>query len=75
MRALSIIMTARENGRKAIYRDDMDLRRFLDLLGREVDQQQWRLCVLMDNQDHPLLEPHGLGREQAKIRKLCKVKQ
>ena len=32
----------RGNSYQAIYRDDRDLRRFLDLLDREVDQLQWR---------------------------------
>ena len=55
-------VTARGNGRQAIFLDDTDRRLFLDLLGREVEQQQWRCYAycLMDNHYHLLLEtPEG----------------
>ncbi len=55
-------VTARGNGRQAIYLDDLDRRCFLDLLGREVEQQQWRCYAycLMDTHYHLLLEtPKG----------------
>ena len=55
-------VTARGNGRQAIYLDDTDRRRFLDLLGQEIEQQQWRCYAycLMDNHYHLLLEtPEG----------------
>jgi len=55
-------VTARGNARQAIYLDDTDRRQFLDLLGREVEQQQWRCYAycLMDNHYHLLLEtPEG----------------
>ena len=56
-------VTARGNARQAIYLDDTDRRRFLDLLGREVEQQQWHCYAycLMDNHYHLLLEtPEGI---------------
>jgi REP element-mobilizing transposase RayT len=34
-------ITARGNARQEIYQDDQDRQRFVDLLGREVDQQGW----------------------------------
>lgn len=55
-------LTARGNARQAIYEDDADRRRFLRLLGCEVEQQGW-LCYaycLMDNHYHLLIEtPEG----------------
>ncbi|VAW96106.1 FIG00759408: hypothetical protein [hydrothermal vent metagenome] len=51
-------LTARGNAQAAIYRDDHDRKRFLNLLGREIDQQGW-LCYaycLMDNHYHLLIE-------------------
>jgi putative transposase len=55
-------VTARGNERKAIFRDDQDRRKFLELLGRGVEEFQLRLhCyVLMDNHYHLLVEtPRG----------------
>jgi REP element-mobilizing transposase RayT len=55
-------VTARGNARQAIYHDDTDRRQFLDLLGHEVEQQQWRCYAycLMDNHYHLLIEtPEG----------------
>ncbi len=51
-------VTARGNARQAIYRDDRDRARFLDLLAREIAQQQWRCYAycLMANHYHLLLE-------------------
>jgi len=34
------MLTTCGNGRQAVYLDDTDQHRFLDLLGREVNQQQ-----------------------------------
>jgi len=36
-------LTARGNARSRIFRDDRDRRLFLELLGKEVAQQGWRL--------------------------------
>jgi hypothetical protein len=36
-------VTARGNAREDIFRDDGDRATFLDLLGREIAQQRWRL--------------------------------
>jgi len=55
-------VTARGNGRQDIYLDDTDRRRFLELLGDEVEQQHWRCYAycLMGNHYHLLLEtPEG----------------
>src|SRR3970282_548901 len=63
-------VTARGNARENIFRDDEDRATFLDLLGREIAQQRWRLYAYcrMDN-PYPLLietpEPnltHGMQR-------------
>ncbi|MCF6257411.1 MAG: transposase [Gammaproteobacteria bacterium] len=51
-------LTARGNAQAAIYQDNDDRKLFLDLLGREIDQQGW-LCYaycLMDNHYHLLIE-------------------
>lgn len=51
-------VTARGNARQKIFLDDSDRRSFLDLLGKEIDQQGW-LCYaycLMDNHYHLLIE-------------------
>jgi REP element-mobilizing transposase RayT len=51
-------LTARGNARAAIYTDDTDRRTFLQLFGREIEQQGW-LCYaycLMDNHYHLLIE-------------------
>jgi hypothetical protein len=42
-------VSARGNAREDIFRDDRDRATFLDLLGREIAQQRWRLyayCLL-----------------------------
>jgi len=55
-------ITARGDGREDIYLDDADRLVFLDLLGKEVRQQWWRLYAycLMSNHYHLLLEtPEG----------------
>ena len=51
-------VTARGNAREDIFRDDEDRATFLDLLGREIAQQRWRLYAycLMDNHYHLLIE-------------------
>lgn len=51
-------VTARGNARAEIFLDDDDRRRFLDLLGREVEQQRWHCTAycLMTNHYHLLLE-------------------
>ena len=63
-------LTSRGNAGQAIYLDDDDRARFLDLLGREVEQQRWRCHAycLMDNHYHLLVETpeanlsRGMGR-------------
>ncbi|MCH8154354.1 MAG: transposase [Proteobacteria bacterium] len=51
-------VTSRGNAGQAIYLDDADRVRFLDLLGREIEQQRWRCHAycLMDNHYHLLFE-------------------
>jgi len=51
-------VTARGKAQQNIYLDEQDRRRFLDLLGCEVSQQQWRCYAycLMNNHYHLLLE-------------------
>ena len=51
-------LTARGDRQEPIFLDDTDRRRFLDLLGKEIQQQGW-LCYaycLMDNHYHLLIE-------------------
>ena len=59
-------LTARGNSQQAIFLDDGDRQHFLRLLGREVQQQQWRcyLYCLMGNHYHLLIETpeHNLSR-------------
>ncbi|WP_139558803.1 transposase [Methylotetracoccus oryzae] len=63
-------VTARGDRREDIFLDDPDRQRFLELLGREVEQQQWVLYAycLMGNHYHLLLETpeanlsHGMRR-------------
>ncbi len=63
-------LTARGNAREAIYRDDVDRKLFLALLGREIEQQGWQCYAycLMDNHYHLLIETpelnlsHGMRR-------------
>jgi len=55
-------VTARGNGRQDIYLDDADRCQFLELFGKEVEQQHWRCYgyCLMDNHYHLLVEtPEG----------------
>lgn len=55
-------LTARGNRREAIFLDDTDRARFLELLAREVEHQGWRLYAycLMGNHYHLLVEtPEG----------------
>lgn len=51
-------ITARGNAQQAIFVDDTDRQRFLQLLGREVLQQRWRCYVycLMGNHYHMVIE-------------------
>lgn len=51
-------VTSRGNERKAIFRDDRDRSRFLELLGLDVEQLHLRLhaYVLMENHYHLLVE-------------------
>src|SRR3989304_3900760 len=51
-------VTARGNAREDIFRDDGDRATFLDLLGREIAQQPWRLYAscLSANHYHLLIE-------------------
>ncbi|XSG85262.1 MAG: REP-associated tyrosine transposase [Methylohalobius sp. ZOD2] len=51
-------ITARGNARQDIFLEDSDRRRFLELLGREVEQQRWRCYAycLMGNHYHLLIE-------------------
>ena len=51
-------VTSRGNERKAIFRDDIDREKFLELIGRAVEQFGIRVhaYVLMDNHDHLLIE-------------------
>ena len=55
-------VTARGNAKQRIFLDDIDRKRFLQLLGDEIDQQRWRCYAycLMNNHYHLLLEtPEG----------------
>ncbi len=64
-------VTARGNAGQAIFADDADRVRFLELLGREVEQQRWRCHAycLMGNHHHLLLETPeaNLGRGMARL--------
>jgi len=63
-------VTSRGNAGQDIFADDGDRERFLDLLGREIEQQRWRCHAycLMDNHYHLLVETpeanlsRGMGR-------------
>ncbi len=63
-------VTSRGNARQDIFADDADRSRFLDLLGREIEQHRWRCHAycLMDNHYHLLVETpeanlsRGMGR-------------
>ena len=55
-------VTARGNALQPIFLDDSDRKRFLELLGEEIDQQHWHCYAycLMNNHYHLLLEtPEG----------------
>ena len=64
-------VTARGNNRESIFTEDGDRERFLELLGREVEQQRWRCHAycLMENHYHLLLETPeaSLGRGMARL--------
>ncbi len=51
-------LTARGNARADIFADNEDRIAFLDLLGKEIEQQRWRCYAycLMDNHYHLLIE-------------------
>lgn len=51
-------VTARGNARQKIFLDEQDRQRFIEYLGREVEQQGWRCYAycLMDNHYHLLIE-------------------
>jgi|SRR5215469_9666091 len=51
-------VTSRGNEQKAIFRDDTDRQKFVDLVGRAVEQFEIRVhaYVLMDNHYHLLIE-------------------
>ena len=63
-------VTSRGNAQQDIFADDADRARFLDLLGREIEQHRWRCHAycLMDNHYHLLVETpeanlsRGMGR-------------
>ncbi len=63
-------VTSRGNARQDIFADDADRARFLDLLGREIEQHRWRCHAycLMGNHYHLLVETpeanlsRGMGR-------------
>jgi putative transposase len=60
-------VTTRGNERKAIFRDDIDRRKFIELLGRAVEQFDIRVhaYVLMDNHYHLLIETRRAGLNRA----------
>jgi REP element-mobilizing transposase RayT len=51
-------VSARGNAREDMFRDDGDRATFLDLLGREIAQQRWRLYAycLMGSHYHLLID-------------------
>lgn len=51
-------ITARGNAKQEIFLDDKDFKKFLQLLGREIDQQHWNCYAycLMKNHYHLLIE-------------------
>ncbi len=63
-------LSSRGNAGQAIFADDTDRARFLELFGRETQQQRWRCHAycLMDDRYHLLLETpeanlsRGMGR-------------
>ena len=60
-------VTTRGNERKAIFRDDTDRWKFIELLGRAVEQFDIRVhaYVLMDNHYHLLVETRRAGLNRA----------
>src|SRR6266571_8366879 len=60
-------VTSRGNERKAIFRDDTDREKFLELIGRAVEQFDIRVhaYVLMDNHYHLLIETPKAGLNRA----------
>jgi REP-associated tyrosine transposase len=60
-------VTSRGNERKAIFKDDTDREKFLDLVGRSVEHFELRLhaYVLMENHYHLLIETGRLGLNRA----------
>jgi putative transposase len=65
-------VTTRGNERKAIFRDDLDRRKFLELIGRAVEQFDIRVhaYVLMDNHYHLVgRNPPGWIKSSLKISK------
>ena len=60
-------VTSRGNERKAVFRDDTDREKFLELIGRAVEQFgiQVHSYVLMDNHYHLLIETPRGGLNQA----------
>ena len=60
-------VTSRGNERKAIFKDDTDREKFLELLGRSVEQFDLRLhaYVLMENHYHLLIETRRQGLNRA----------
>lgn len=51
-------ITARGNAKQEIFLDDKDFKKFLQLLGKEIDQQRWNCYAycLMNNHYHLLIE-------------------
>jgi REP element-mobilizing transposase RayT len=60
-------VTSRGNERKAIFRDDIDREKFVELIGRAVEQFDIRVhaYVLMDNHYHLLIETPKAGLNRA----------
>jgi len=60
-------VTSRGNERKPVFRDDTDREKFLELIGRAVEQFGIRVhaYVLMDNHYHLLIETPSGGLNQA----------
>ena len=60
-------VTTRGNERKAIFRDDLDRRKFIELIGGAVEQFDIRVhaYVLMDNHYHLLIETRRAALNRA----------
>ncbi len=67
-------LTARGNAREAIYRDEVDRKLFVALLGQEIEQQGWQCYAycLMDNHYHLLIETPELNLSRG-MRRLNQV--